>query len=191
MTVEKELQKLAKLTEESAKETVAEQIKRIGEKEGEVVYQIIIMLTKERMERGHSKRYSLAELQKRLPWEKSRLIQKMQRIVTDEVLIHEKRKYQLNKENGLVKRIWNYYNEPNYQEKEKTEEIRILMQKKRKLVKELEKEEKKKRKKYREATKKEEEEFRKEIITEYEEGGEARGLVAKKTLEAIGYRRKE
>ncbi len=95
------------------------------------------------------------------------------------------------KENELVKRIWNYYNEPNYQEKEKTEEIRTLIQKKRKLVKELEKEEKKKRRKYREATKKEEEEFRKEIIAEFVEGGEVRGLVTKKTLEAIGYRRKE
>ena len=95
------------------------------------------------------------------------------------------------KENELVKRIWNYYNEPNYQEKEETEEIRYLMQKKRRLVKELEKEEKKKRRKYREATKKEEEEFRKEIIEEYEEEGEARGLVTKKTLEALGYRRKE
>ncbi len=188
MTVEKELQKLAKLTEESTKETIAEQIKKIGEKGGEVVYQIIITLTKERMERGYSKRYSLAELEERLPWKKSRLIEKLQRTVKEEVLKHEKRKYQLNKENELVKRIWNYYNEPNYQEKEKTEEIRTLIQKKRELVKELEKEEKKKRRKYREATKKEEEEFRKEIIAEYEEGGEARNLVTKKTLEAIGYK---
>jgi len=95
------------------------------------------------MERGYSKRYSLAELEERLPWKKSRLIEKMQRTVEEEVLKHEKRKYQLNKENELVKRIWNYYNEPNYQEKEKTEEIRTMIQKKRTLEKELEKEKEK------------------------------------------------
>lgn len=191
MTLKEELQKLAKLTIESSKEEVAEQIREIGENDGEVIYQIIILLTKEKMERGYTKRYSLAELQKKLPWKRSRLIEKLQEKVTEKVLKHEKRKYLLNNENELVKRIWNYYNEPNYQKKEKIEELRNLIQRKRKLEKELEKKERNNWGKYREATKKEKKELRKEIEEELEEGLDPRELIRKKTLEALGYKKQK
>ena len=191
MTLNEELQKLAKLTIESSKEEVAEQIRKIGEKDEEVIYQIIMLLTKEKMERGYTKRYSLAELLKKLPWKKSRLIEKLQEIVTEKVLKHEKRKYLLNNENELVKRIWNYYNEPNYQKKEKIEELRNLIQRKKKLEKELEKKERNNGEKYREATKKEEKELRKEIEEELEEGLDPRELIRKKTLEALGYKKQK
>ena len=189
MTLKEELEKLARLSKDSSKKEVAEQIRRIGEEEGEVIYQIIIMLTKEKIERGYTKKYSLAELQKKMPWKKSRLIEKLQEAVTEKVLKHEKRKYLINKENDLVKRIWNYYNEPNYKEKEKITEIRNLIQRKRKLEKELEKEERINGRKYRKATKKEEKELIKEIIEELEEGLDPRELIRKKTLEALGYRK--
>lgn len=191
MTLNEELQKLAKLTIESSKEEVAEQIRKIGEKNEEVIYQIIMLLTKEKMERGYTKRYSLAELQKKLPWKKSRLIEKLQEIVTEKVLKHEKRKYLLNNENELVKRIWNYYNEPNYQNKEKIDELRNLIQRKKKLEKELEKKERNNGGKYREATKKEEKELRKEIEEELEEGLDPKELIRKKTLEALGYKKQK
>lgn len=191
MTLKEELEKLARLSKESSKEEVAEQIRRIGEEEGEVIYQIIIMLTKEKIERGYTKKYSLAELQKKMPWKKSRLIEKLQEAVIEKVLKHEKKKYLINKENELVKRIWNYYNEPNYKEKEKIEEIRNLIQRKKKLEKELEKEERMNGRKYREATKKEEKELRKVIKEELEEGLDPRDLIRKKTLEALGYKKQK
>ena len=190
MAVKEELQELVKLTKESSKEKVAEQIRKVGEKGGEVIYQLIVMLIKERMDRGYSKRYSLAEIQERLPWKKSRIIDKLQKTVEEGVMKHKKRKYQLNKENELVKKIWNYYNEPRYKEKKKTEEIRKMIRKKRE--KELMKEEKKG--KYREATKKEKEEFRREI-KEYLEAGveteEIKEFITKRKVEALGYRKRE
>ncbi len=94
----------------------------------------------EKITRGHSKKYSLAELLEKMPWEKSTLIKKLQKGTKEGILKHEKRKYLLNKENEIVKRMWNYYNELAYQEKEKREEIRELTQRKRRLEQELEKE---------------------------------------------------
>ena len=191
MTIIKELQKLAGLTGDSPRELIAEQIRRIEKEGGEIVYQIIQILIKEKMERGYTKKYSLAELQKKFPWKKSRLIEKLQKVVEEGVLKHEKRKYLLNKENELVKRIWNYYNEPSYPEKEKMDEIRELIQRKKKLEIELDKEERKCKRKYREMTKKEEEEYKEEIIREIIADVNAcpKEFIMKNIMEAIGYKR--
>ncbi|HUU78663.1 MAG TPA: hypothetical protein VMX55_09965 [candidate division Zixibacteria bacterium] len=93
----------------------------------------------------------------------------------------------LNDKNDMVKRMWNYYNEPNFKEKEKIEEIRRMIQRKRKLERELEKEERKNERKYREATKKEENEFREEIIGEFEEEHNPKEFIKKNMIEALGY----
>ncbi len=189
MTLQEELQKFARLTKESSKEIVAEQIRKIGEKNGESVYQIIVMLTKERMERGYTKKYSLRELKEKLPWEKSSAIERLQRTVEEGVLKHEKRRYQLNTENKLVKRVWNYYNEPNY--REKVEEIRELILWKRKLERKLEEEERKRgrKRRYRKATKKEEKEWIKKVITGVEGEDGLRNITEKERKEILGYRK--
>lgn len=178
------------MTRESSKKLIAGQIRRIGKEGGEIIYYIIQLLLKEKMERGFTKRYSLAELQKMFPWKKSRTIEIMQEVVEKGVLKHEKRKYLLNKENKLVKRIWNYYNEPNYQEK--TEDIRKLIhKKKKKLELELEKDEKKSIRKYKEMTKKEEEEYGIKIMEEFTAGMNPKEFIMKNILEALGYKKYE
>ena len=123
MALVEELRKLAKTTKEKSAEGIAQQIRKIVENEGEASYQIIMLLVKEKMERGYTKNYTLTELQEKLPWQKSRAIEKLQKVVGEGVLKHEKKRYALNKENELVKRIWNYYNETGYQEKEKISKI--------------------------------------------------------------------
>ena len=154
-----ELRKLTELSRDSTKESIAKQVRKIIEEGGEVNYQITHLLVKEKMERGYTKKYSLAELQEKLPWKKSRLIEKLQKIVIVGVLKHEKRRYQLNKENELVKRIWNYYNEPGNKEKEKSIEIWKLIQRKKEKEKEIDVKNNKEKTKYREITKKEKEEY--------------------------------
>ena len=179
------------MTRESSKKLIAEQIRRIGKEGGEIIYYIIQLLLKEKMEKGFTKRYSLAELQKMFPWKKSRTIEIMQEVVEKGVLKHEKRKYLLNKENKLVKRIWNYYNEPSYQEKEKIEDIRKLIHKKKKLEFELEKEEKKSIRKYKEMMKKEDEEYGIKIMEEFTDGMNPKEFIMKNILEALGYKKYE
>lgn len=163
MALAEELRRLAKTTKEKSREGLAEQIRNIVENEGEASYQIIMLIVKEKMERGYTKNYTLTELQEKLPWKKSRSIEKLQNVVEEGVLKHEKRKYALNKENELVKRIWNYYNETGYKEKEKISKVWKLIQRKneleQKLAEKIEEEGE-----YREITKREDEEFQEEII---------------------------
>lgn len=163
MALEEELRRLAKTTKEKSGEELAEQIRKIVENDAEASYQIIMLIVKEKMERGYTKNYTLTELQEKLPWKKSRSIEKLQKVVGEGVLKHEKRRYALNKENELVKRIWNYYNETGCKEKEKISEVWKLMQRKNELEQKLaEKIEEKGE--YREITKREDEEFQEEII---------------------------
>ncbi|MHA1922656.1 MAG: hypothetical protein ACTSVP_06285 [Candidatus Heimdallarchaeota archaeon] len=163
MALIEELRKLAKTTKEKSQEKIAKQIRKIVENEVEVSYQIIMLLVKEKMERGYTKKYTLTELQKKLPWRKSTTIERLQKIVGEGVLKHEKRRYELNKENELVMRIWNYYNETGYKEKEERNKVWKLIQRKNELEEKLaEKIEEKG--KYRKITKSEDEEFQKEII---------------------------
>ena len=159
MPLIEELRKLAELSKDSTIENVAMQVKKTVEEGVEVNYQIAHLLVKEKMERGYTKKYSLAELQEKLPWKKSRLIEKLQEVVNEGIIKHEKRRYQLNKENKLVKRIWNYYNEPGNKEKGKADEIRKLIQRKKEKEKEIETRNNKEKIKYKELTKKEKEEY--------------------------------
>ncbi|MHA1761863.1 MAG: hypothetical protein ACTSXA_14725, partial [Candidatus Heimdallarchaeota archaeon] len=157
MALIEELRKLAKTTKEKSQEKIAKQIRKIVENEVEVSYQIIMLLVKEKMERGYTKKYTLTELQKKLPWRKSTTIERLQKIVGEGVLKHEKRRYELNKENELVMRIWNYYNETGYKEKEERNKVWKLIQRKNELEEKLaEKIEEKG--KYRKITKSEDEE---------------------------------
>jgi len=165
MSLKEELRKLAELTKDSSKEVVAERIRNVVKLGGEEIYQILRMLIKEELERGYTKKLSLAELLEKLPWEKSTAIEKMQEGVVEGVVKHEKSMYKLNKENELVKRIWNYYNIPSYQKEEKLGEIRKLRQKKQELEQELKEVEGKG--KYQDMTKKEEKEFKEQIKMEW------------------------
>ncbi|MHA1366589.1 MAG: hypothetical protein ACTSP5_09300 [Candidatus Heimdallarchaeota archaeon] len=161
MTLIEELGKLATTG------NLAKQIRKIVEKKGEITYQIIMLLTKEKMERGYTKKYTLKEIQGKLPWKKSTAILRLQEVVNEGVLIHEKKRYKLNKENELVKRIWNYYHEMNQQEKEKMKKILLLTQRKNELETRIA-EQKVKEGKYKKLTKKEDEEFQNEIMNELE-----------------------
>ncbi|MHA1155239.1 MAG: hypothetical protein ACTSQK_03945 [Candidatus Heimdallarchaeota archaeon] len=147
--------------------TLVEQIRKIIDKKGEVSYQIIMLLTKEKMERGYTKNYTLKELLEKLPWKKSTAILRLQEVVDEGVLIHEKRRYKLNKDNELVKGIWNYYHETVQQEKEKMKKILLLRQRKNELEKKIA-EQKVREGKYIKLTKKEDLEFQKEITKELE-----------------------
>jgi len=194
MTLEEELRRLAKTTKEKSREGLAEQIRKIVENEGEASYQIIMLIVKEKMERGYTKNYTLTELQEKLPWKKSRSIKKLQNVVKEGVLKHQKRKYALDKENELVKRIWNYYNETGYKEKEKISKVWKLIQRKNELEEKLaEKIEEKG--KYREITKREDEEFQEEIIkgiTDTQEPKEITEEFLKKNREkTLGYTKTE
>ncbi|MHA1211252.1 MAG: hypothetical protein ACTSSH_02210 [Candidatus Heimdallarchaeota archaeon] len=106
---------------------------------------------------------------------------------------HEKRRYQMEKENELVKKMWNHYNKPRYEKERKEEkrtEIRERIRREKELKEKLEIEEKKLRRKYREQSKKEQEIFRKKIIeitkadTEMEE--ELSGFITKNKMGALG-----
>jgi len=190
MALVEELRKLAKTTKEKSAEGIAQQIRKIVENEGEASYQIIMLLVKEKMERGYTKNYTLTELQEKLPWQKSRAIEKLQKVVGEGVLKHEKKRYALNKENELVKRIWNYYNETGYQEKEKISKIWELIQRKNELEEKLaEKIEEKG--KYREITKREDEEFQEEMIKGLKETQEPKEIteefLKKNKQKTLGY----
>lgn len=194
MTLINELRKLTELSRDSTIERVAKQIRKIVEEGGEVTYQIAHMLIKEKMERGYSKKYSLAELQKKLPWKKSRLIEKLQKVVKEGVMKHEKRRYLLDKDNELVKRIWNYYNEPRNKEKEKTNEIWKLIQRKKEKEKEIESKNNKEKTKYREITKKEKEEYIQKIRDILEDVMDplehTEEFFEKNLIKALGYKKK-
>jgi len=162
MTLIEELSKLAITPTEKTKIDVAEQIRRIVENKGEINYQIIMLLIKEKIERGYTKDYTLRELQEKLPWKKSTTIERLHDVVNEGVLIHEKRRYKLNKKNELVRRIWNYYHETNHQEKEKMRTVWQLTQRKAELEKRIANlgmDEGK----YKKLTKKEDVEFQKEM----------------------------
>ncbi len=194
MGLVEELRKLAKTTKENPSKGVAEQIRKIVENEGEVNYKIIMLLVKEKMERGYTKEYSLAELQEKLPWKKSRLIEKLQKVMREGVLKHEKRRYKLNKENELVKRIWNYYNKTGYKEKGKVNEIWKLIQKKNELEQKLT-EKTGEEGKYRKASEREDEEYQEKIkngiIDSHEPVEETEEFLKKNIEKTLGYVIKE
>lgn len=82
------------------------------------------------MERGYSKKYPLEELQRKILYKKSRLIERLQRATEEGVLKHQKRRYILNSSHTLVEKLWQYYHETDFQEYEKKRGIIELIQKK-------------------------------------------------------------
>lgn len=176
MSLEETIREFRELKKESSNKEKAKIIRRIGEK-GEISYQIIMMLVKEELERGYSKKYSLTTLLERIPWEKSRAIEKLREIETEGILKHEKKKYYLNRENKLVKRIWKYYNEPSYWRRKEVEEINQLIKKKRELMQEIENREREMKRNYQEMNEREERELGREIKEEIREGSTKEELV--------------
>ncbi len=189
-----ELQKLTDLSKDCLEELLVEQIKRIVEEDTEIIYQIIYLFVTEKIDLGYSKEYSLSELQEKLPWKKSRLIEKLQKIVEEGVLVHKKRKYKLKKENELVKRKWNYYNETGFQEKEKNREIWKLILRKKELEKACnEKLKIEDKTRFRELKVNEEKIYRKEIIDEIKSFFNAKQptleFLEKNIIRTMGYKK--
>jgi len=58
---------------------------------------------------GNLRSYSKQELIDIFPWQKSQLQILLRKAVNQKVVISQKRKYSLNLEHPLVKRLWNYY----------------------------------------------------------------------------------
>jgi len=192
MILVKELRILTKLTKESPKEIVAETIRRIIDNEGEAIYQIVLMTLKERIERGYSKKYSLRELGEKLPWKKSTLIEKTQKTVEEGIMKHEKRKYILNTDYEIVRRLWNYYNDVNFQKKDQIEEIWDLIQKvkdKERIISTVMMDTKKR---YKKLSKKEMEKFTEEILDNikdsYKPLEDIIDFIEKNILKALGYK---
>ena len=129
-TLNYQMEKVMEIPKIGSREQLAKSIREIGEREGEFIYQVIHFLVKEKMERGYSKKYSLEELLRKIPYKKSRLIERLQRATEEGVLKHKKRRYILNSSHTLVEKLWQYYHETDFQEYEKKREIIELIQKK-------------------------------------------------------------
>ncbi len=167
---------------------ITKNLLRITVYEGEFTYQIIKLLLTEKIEKGYTKKYSLVELQKKIPLKRSRLIEKLQRVVKEGVLKHQKRKYMINKEHILVDRLWQYYNDANYKEREKTKDIINLIQENEQIEEEWIRE-----RKYLKLTEKEEEKLREEIINEtiadsYDIESELKRLIGQNKVRIIGFK---
>ncbi|MGC9777679.1 MAG: hypothetical protein HZR80_00390 [Candidatus Heimdallarchaeota archaeon] len=181
---------LERLTKISIKDQgrITKNLLRITVHEGEFAYQIIKLLLTEKIEKGYTKKYSLVELQKKIPLKRSRLIEKLQRVVKEGVLKHQKRKYMINKEHILVDRLWQYYNDANYKEREKTKDIINLIQENEQIEEEWIRE-----RKYNKLTEKEEEKLREEMINEtiadsYDIEDELKRLIGQNKVRIIGYK---
>ena len=192
MKIIEELQILSMLTKESSNERIAEVIRKIVDNDGETIYQVVLLILKERLERGHSKKYSLRELGEKLPWRKSTLIEKMQKMAEEGIIIHEKRKYKINMENEVVKRIWNYFNDVGFQEKNHTTEIQRLKQCAKEKEKTINTLKGNKRRLYREISKKEMDGLIEGIIGITEDSfdpiEEVINYIEKNILEVLGYK---
>ena len=129
MSVVEELRKLVNLSKNSTDSVLANQIRKITDFDVDFLYQLILFFVKEKIDVGHSKEYPLAELQKRIPLKKTRLIEKLQKIVSLGLLSHTKRKYKILMDSDLISRIWNYYNETEFDDSEKTKVWNLLFKK--------------------------------------------------------------
>ncbi len=188
---------LERLTKISIKDQgrITKNLLRITVHEGEFAYQIIKLLLTEKIEKGYTKKYSLVELQKKIPLKRSRLIEKLQRVVKEGVLKHQKRKYMINKEHILVDRLWQYYNDANYKEREKTKDIINLIQENEQIEEEIREIEEEwiRERKYLKLTEKEEEKLREELINEtiadsYDIETELKRLIGQNKVRIIGYK---
>lgn len=193
MTIKEAIRELREMKKESTKEEVAKRIRKIAEK-GEERYQIIVMLVKEERERGYTKKYSLRELVEKMPWKKSRAIEKLQEMIKEEIVKYERKKYELNRKNDGVKRIREYYNEPSYWRKEEREEIKKLNERKKELREKIEEKRREKKKGYKEMKEKEEREYRKKIEEELREGStkeELKEFIKKNIEKTLGREKRE
>jgi len=165
MSLLEELNKLGKLTKNQKEEGI-NQIKKIVGLDADIIYQIVNVLILERMDRGFSKEFSLNELLMKFPLKKSRLITRLQLATEMGILKHEKRRYLLNKNNDLVSRIWNYYNDTKYKDNRNIIKIRNLIREKKELEEQIENNHLDLKLKFRKLSTKEEKNFESEILDE-------------------------
>jgi len=138
LSLDKVLEKIGqlKLTDQTMIRAI---VKTMSKREFLFLDSLAVMMIKEQLKIGYKKEYSLSELVERLPWKKSQASVKLRKAVNEGILIHEKRKYSLNMEHGLVKKIWHFYTDPSdFKEKfEQAKEIKELVKKKEQLEKKL------------------------------------------------------
>lgn len=102
------------------------------------IYSIIKLFVIKYRRTGILKPYKKSELQNCFEWEQTQLNHYLQQAVRHNVLHNNKRKYSLNLENVLVKRVWNFYfKAANFDHISSTEmvEITSIMKKKQFLEK--------------------------------------------------------
>lgn len=142
-------------------------IRALVKKETLFIHQLVCMMIEEQIKIGYKKEYTLSEFIDRMPWKKSQLSVKLQKVVKEGVILHQKRKYTLNFEHIAVKRLWRFYTEPNDYKKQREEakEIQLLTQEKEQLEEEIRdlQEQLEKETKYKLITEKEIREFSEEI----------------------------
>jgi len=95
-------------------------IDQLGEEDIFNTIEIISSLLEEQLETGEIKGYTKGELLERLPWKKSQLTERLQLLVGQGILECQKRRYNLNNDCKLVKRVRRalrmQYEELNWQE---------------------------------------------------------------------------
>jgi len=94
-----------KLTETEVTEEAYELMRILGSKDLLNTYEIAKLLLEEIMDTGEIKAYLKKELVRILPWKNTQTRLKLQNLVEEEILINEKRKYQLNVGHPFVKRV--------------------------------------------------------------------------------------
>ncbi|MHA1185306.1 MAG: hypothetical protein ACTSSK_00305 [Candidatus Heimdallarchaeota archaeon] len=94
-----------KLTKTDITEETYEFTRILGSKDLLNTFDITKLLLEEIMDTGEIKTYLKKELVRILPWENTQTRLKLQNLVEEEILINEKRKYQLNVGHPFVKRV--------------------------------------------------------------------------------------
>ena len=61
---------------------------------------------------GNLKAYSKQEIKEEFPWNRSQLQFLLRKAINQKIVIYHHRRYLLNVENSLVKRLWNYFFAP-------------------------------------------------------------------------------
>jgi len=74
-----------------------------------VLYSLTKTLVQKYRNTGILKSYKISELQEYFEWEKTQLNYYLNQAIKQNILLYAKRKYSLNLDNILVKRVWNYY----------------------------------------------------------------------------------
>ena len=100
MLTEKELEEKNELSLE-----IYEIIRELGERDLIVNYRIVKYLLEQFLDSGKVETFGRRDFLTFLPWQKSQLSKRLQRMVEEGLLLSEKRKYSLNIDNPFVNRV--------------------------------------------------------------------------------------